>query len=175
MIRRTLLAITLFAPLIIAACTAGGDSDITVEEPFARETIGLGTTGAAFLVIRNSGPGEDRLIAASSPAAGNVEIHTHAMTEDGVMQMRRIDGIYIPANETVTLAPGDLHLMLFDLTAPLTAGGSFPLTLSFENSDDITVDVSVVSTGGRMHDSVSPEGAMDHGEMKSGDMGHDTH
>lgn len=165
MIRRILFALTLSMPLAIAACSDGGPSEISVEEPFARETIGAGTTGAAYLVIRNTG-GADRLIAASTTAAASTELHTHE--KDGeIMRMRKVDAIDIPANDVVTLQPGGKHIMMFDITAPLKDGGSFPLTLTFEDAGDVTVDVTVVATGGNAS-------GMDHGGMDHGGMDHDT-
>ncbi|GAA6154648.1 hypothetical protein NBRC116588_01210 [Pyruvatibacter sp. HU-CL02332] len=164
MIRRILFALTLSMPLAIAACSDGGPSEISVEEPFARETIGAGTTGAAYLVIRNTG-GADRLIAASTTAAASTELHTHE--KDGeIMRMRKVDAIDVPANDVVTLQPGGKHIMMFDITAPLKDGGSFPLTLTFEDAGDVTVDVTVVATGGNAS-------GMDHGGMDHGGMDHD--
>lgn len=156
MIRRTLLALAMAAPLAIAACSDGGPSEISVEEPFARETIGVSTTGAAYLVIRNTG-GADRLIAASTDAAVTTELHTHE--KDGeIMRMRKVDAIDVPAHEVVTLQPGGKHIMMFEIMEPLKDGGSFPMTLTFEGAGDITVDVTVVATGGSL-------GGMDHGTM----------
>jgi len=156
MIRRILLALTLSAPLAIAACADGGASEISVEEPFARETIGTSTTGAAYLVIRNTG-GADRLVAASTPAAVSTELHTHE--KDGeIMRMRKVEAIDVPAGETITLEPGGKHIMMFELIEPLKNGASFPMTLTFEDAGDVTVDVTVVATGG------SP-GGMNHHNM----------
>ncbi|MEP0070931.1 copper chaperone PCu(A)C [Pyruvatibacter sp.] len=156
MIRRILFALALSMPLAIAACSDGGPSEISVEEPFARETIGAGTTGAAYLVIRNSG-GADRLIAASTEAAVTTELHTHE--KDGeIMRMRKVDAIDVPAHDVVTLQPGGKHIMMFEIMEPLKDGGSFPMTLTFEEAGDITVDVTVVATGGSL-------GGMDHGAM----------
>ncbi|MGD1935501.1 MAG: copper chaperone PCu(A)C [Candidatus Phaeomarinobacter sp.] len=180
MIRRILLAMTLMTPLALAACSDGGASDITVEEPFARETIGVSTTGAAYLVIRNEG-GADRLIAAATPAAVTAELHTHE--KDGeIMRMRMVDAIDVPANDTVTLEPGGLHIMLFEIMEPLKDGGSFPMTLTFEKAGDISVDVTVVATGGHLggqaHDGMDhsdmDHSDMDHSEMDHGDMNHDS-
>jgi len=149
-IHRTIpmLALTLLAAWALAACSQDSDSKINIEEPFAHETIGLGTTGAAYMLIQNSGAGPDRLIAAATPNAGSTELHTHIKDGD-TMRMRKVDGIDIPAGEIVALAPGGLHVMLFDLAAPLAAGDMIPLNLTFENAGDMTIDVSIVPTGDR--------------------------
>lgn len=162
MIHRLLFALALSMPLAIAACSDGGPSEISVEEPFARETIGAGTTGAAYLVIRNTG-GADRLVAVSTDAAATTELHTHE--KDGeIMRMRKVDAIDVPANDVVTLQPGGKHIMMFDIVEPLKEGGSFPLTLTFDGAGDITVDVTVVATGGNASgmDHGADHGTMDH-------------
>lgn len=168
MIRRILLALTLTAPLAIVACSQGGDSEISVEEPYARQTIGLGTTGAAYMVIRNTGSGDDRLMAASSPNATSVEMHTHEKDGD-VMRMRMIDGIDIPAGDVVTLQPGGLHLMLFEVMEGLQVDATVPMTLTFEKAGEISTMVSVVATGGG---APADHGEMDHGAMDHGGMDH---
>jgi copper(I)-binding protein len=72
-----------------------------------------------------------RLVAASSPVAGVVEIHNMKM-EGGVMRMFAVDGIDLPANRTVKLASGGYHVMLLDLQRTLKAGERVPLKLTFE-------------------------------------------
>ncbi len=61
----------------------------------------------------------------------------------GVMQMREVGTIELPAGETVTLAPGGLHIMLIELAAPLETDQTFDLTLDFETADDLVVAVTV--------------------------------
>lgn len=50
------------------------------------------------------------------------------------MTMRPVDSIELPAGETVKLEPGGYHVMLLELAAPLTAGQTFPVTLTFEEA-----------------------------------------
>lgn len=168
MTRRILPALSLIvglvAPLGLVACSEAGESVISVEAPYARETIGRSTTGAAYMTIANSGNGADRLIAASSPKAGNVEIHNHI--KDGeVMRMRKIDGVDLPADETVAFKPGGLHIMMFDLAVPLTTGETVPLTLTFKSANTVTVDVTVVATGTSPMQTTHEADQMDHGNM----------
>lgn len=60
-----------------------------------------------------------------------------------VMTMRELtDGLELPANTTVELAPGGYHIMLIDLVEPLDAGDSFEVDLSFEGGTE-TVTVTV--------------------------------
>lgn len=63
----------------------------------------------------------------------------------GMMQMRQVSSIPVPAGATVTLEPGGLHLMLIDLAAPLTAGQTFDITLEFASGERLVVPVTVRS------------------------------
>jgi periplasmic copper chaperone A len=138
--RRILLAASLL-PMVARA-----QSPITVETPWSR-AAGAGGQGAGFVTIRNSGAA-DRLLSASTPAAGRTELHT--MIRDGdVMRMREVEAIAVPAGGAVTLAPGGLHIMLIGLTRPLAVGEAVPLTLVFERAGSVTVELAIRPAGAR--------------------------
>lgn len=119
---------------------------ITVISPWARATPGGVKVGGAYLELR-AAPGKgDRLIAAKSPAAGSVEIHTHAL-EGGVARMRRVDAIEIAGGKSVMLQPGGYHIMLIDLKQPLREGDRLKLILVFETAGEIEVDATVEAIG----------------------------
>ena len=101
------------------------------------------------MTIMNHGAA-DRLISAAAPISAKTELHTH-INDNGVMRMRKIPAIDLPAGETVTLKPGGLHVMFMGLKAPLQEGGSFPLTLTFEKAGTVTVQVSVKKAGAMSH------------------------
>ncbi|MDH3240659.1 MAG: copper chaperone PCu(A)C [Alphaproteobacteria bacterium] len=119
---------------------------IAVEVPWARATPGRSANGAAYFTVTNRGPSGDRLIGASSSAAGRVELHTH-IHDKGVMRMRKLDGVVLAPGVSVTFRPGGHHVMLVGLKAPLRKGGTFPLTLRFEKSAPVTVTVKVMGIG----------------------------
>ena len=137
--RRFAFAFLLAAALPVAA-PASADGPLTVEDARARILL-PSRPGAAWLTIRNSG-GADRLLGAESPAAERIEIHTH-IHERGVMKMRRVEAIDIPAGGEAALEPGGGHLMLFGLKTGLAPGDSFPLTLLFEKAGQVTVEMRV--------------------------------
>ena len=109
------------------------EGDIKITHPWARATAGQAVNGAVYVSFDNQGKEADRLLSAASPIAEKVELHTHLM-EEGVMKMRPVPAIDLPAGATVTLKPGGLHIMLFGLKAPLVEGTRFPLTLVFEKA-----------------------------------------
>jgi hypothetical protein len=93
-----------------------------------------------------------KLVGVSSPAAGKLELHSMSM-DKGVMEMRQIKTIELPKGKTVQLAPGGLHVMLFDLKQPMKQGETVPMTLDIVTADQhhesIKVDVSVRDLGGK--------------------------
>lgn len=144
------LAITLAAlvcAIVPAAAHEYNGKAVNVAHPWARATPGSSTVGAAYVEITGAKDAQgDKLIGASAPVAGRIEVHTHLM-EEGVMKMRKAEAVAVTAGEVRKLAPGGDHLMMFDLKSPLKEGEVFPLTLKFETSGEITVDAVIESAG----------------------------
>lgn len=113
-----------------------------VAQAWARPTVPGQSAGGGYLRIDNRGGAPDRLIGARSDAAASVELHRMSM-DGNVMRMRRVDAIDVPAGATVELKPGGLHLMLMDLKAPLQAGGTIDLVLTFEKAGELRVPMTV--------------------------------
>lgn len=132
--------------------------DITVSKAWSRATVGKKRPGGVFLTIVNKGSTGDKLIAASTPAAGKSELHTHIMS-DGVMKMRQVKNIEVAAGGMTMLKPGSFHVMIFNLKEALKEGGMFPLTLTFEKAGKAKVMVHVGKAGSMM--------PMDHSKMDS--------
>lgn len=140
----TLFALALAAPIVAHEFRLGG---LTIDHPWARETAKGQIVGGGFMTITNKGPADDRLIAATSPAAAEVQLHSMTMN-NGVMQMRQIrDGIAIPRGETVTLQPGGLHVMFMGLKQPLARGTKIPVTLRFARSGTVKVGFAIEAAG----------------------------
>ena len=120
---------------------------LTIDSAWARPSIGTRGNSAAYMVIKNKGPA-DRLIAASPPQAGKVELHTH-IREGDIMRMRQVEGGGpVPAQGSVALKPGGYHVMIMKLNAPIEKGGMLPLTLTFEKAGTVTVHAAVAMKAG---------------------------
>ena len=100
------------------------------------------TTSAAYLVIVNDGNEADTLIGATSDAANQAEVHETQINND-VAQMIPVPRLDIPAHGQVEFSPGGYHVMLVGLTQDLIEGQTIKLTLQFEKSGAITIDVPV--------------------------------
>lgn len=151
MIHKSLLILTfaLTAAFAGPAVTEAMAHDITVSSPWSRATSTNAPNGAAFMMIHNAGATDDRLVSAATDKAERVELHTHRM-EEGVMKMRQVDVIDVPAGGEAELKPGGLHVMMFGLRAPLGEGETFPLELTFEHGGTQTVEVTVMKAGAKM-------------------------
>jgi copper(I)-binding protein len=120
---------------------------LRIGHAWARATAPTAPTGGGFLSIVNTGTTPDKLVAAKSPVAQNVQIHQMKM-DGNVMRMREVEGgLEIPPGATVTLAPGGLHVMMMGLKAPLKQGEKVPLTLVFEKAGSIDVELAITAMG----------------------------
>lgn len=145
--KRLVLAIALaVAPFPAAAHEFLAGETLTIGHPYSYATTQSAAVAAGFLDVTNSGEEADRLIGASSPAAGRVEIHTMTMEND-VMKMRKIDGLDVPAQGTLELAPKGNHLMLLDIKRAFRQGDMVPLTLEFAKAGKVDVELKVEAPG----------------------------
>lgn len=114
------------------ALAATAAAQTTVTDAWVRGTVAQQKATGAFMQIVSQQGG--RLVQASSPVAGVVEIHEMAM-ENNVMKMRAVAGLDLPAGKAVELKPGGYHVMLMDLKRELKDGEQVPLTLVIEGKD----------------------------------------
>jgi len=143
------LLLSAIAALAGVASTPARAEPLVVHEPWARAAL-QGRTSAAYMTIENTTDTLDRLVAAASPVARVVELHTHIL-DGGVMRMRPVTAIEVNPGEPAVLRPGGLHIMLIDLARPLRQGETIPLTLRFERAGEVTVQVPVLAAGATGH------------------------
>lgn len=139
-------------PAVLAALwlSAGGAAadGIMVTDAFARASAGAAKNGAAFMTLRNHAGRDDHLVAVRAARARKAELHTH-IHDQGVMRMRPVARITVPAGAVAALKPGGDHVMLMGLTAPLKEGETLSITLVFEHAGEIAVAVPVGAIGAR--------------------------
>ena len=131
--RRLLLASALFASFAAQA-------QVKVDDAWVRATVAPQKATGAFMQLTSAKPA--KVVAASSPAAAVVEIHEMKM-DGGVMKMRAVDALPLPAGQPVALKPGSYHVMLMGLKAPIKAGETVPLTLTVEGEDKQRSNVEI--------------------------------
>ena len=125
-----------------------------VFDVWVKTTVPGATVSAAYMHIKSATP--LKLVKAESSIAGIAEIHDMKMNA-GVMEMKAIDALDIPADKLVDLQSGGLHVMLMKLKKPINKGDKVPLTLTFEGADKKPVVVKIDATaqeknsGGHKH------------------------
>jgi hypothetical protein len=138
--------------LALAACVATAAQAValdfkagplTVEQPWARASIGATKNSAAYMKISNSGDAPDRLLAVKSDQADSLMLHESRMEGDVMRMVHLSGGIEIPAHGSAELKPLGLHVMLMGLKAPLKDGATLPLTLVFEKAGEVPITATV--------------------------------
>lgn len=142
----TALILTLITPVVLAANT------VDVKNPYARAVPPGQPNSAIFMMLKNNSAKEISLIRAQSSVAEAVELHTHTM-DQGVMKMRQVSAIRIPANGMTQLRPGGHHIMLIGLKQNLFEGQKISVKLHFSNGEMAVVDLPVqkVQVGSMAH------------------------
>jgi copper(I)-binding protein len=123
--------------------------DIMIEGGWARASIGKAPNSAAYMTVMTQGDAPDQLIGAATPIADAADLHTHIMDGD-VAKMRPVEAIEVTPDQPAVLEPGGFHIMLMGLKQPLHEGDAFPLTLTFKNAGEVTLDVPIHGLGGNM-------------------------
>ena len=129
--------------MVSLGALAGAADSVTVQDPYVRLAPPNAPATGAFMVIRNGGDKDVKVVSASNPASKVTELHTH-LNEGGVMKMRPVPAIEVKAKGEAVLKPGGLHVMLIDLKAPMKAGDVVPITLGFDDGSSKQVDAKVV-------------------------------
>jgi len=138
----------LYKPMVVAlamivvstvSLTVADSDRFTFSDVQLRASTAGMPSSAAYLKITNNGISDDQLIAARATIARRIEIHSMEMDNE-VMRMRAINGgLFIAAGNSLTLAPGGLHIMLMGLNTDLAPGTKHEIILVFEKAGDIKI------------------------------------
>ncbi len=99
---------------------------------------------AAYFVVRNAGDLSDAIIRVETSVADTAELHSVTL-DGGVMRMRAVDSIPVPAGGEAVLEPGGYHVMLIGIRQALVDGESVPLTLRLRSGNSVQVVAPVRS------------------------------
>lgn len=130
----------LLVALVVTACAATTDSR-SIDVSNARIGEPAGVHAAAYMTLKSDA--DDRLVAAATDVAREVQLHVTATEDDGSVRMEPTGAIALPAGQEVVLEPGGTHLMLMDVE-PLEAGDTVTLELEFERFGTLPVTATVV-------------------------------
>jgi len=141
--RRAFIALLAIAAL--NACGKPEANEPAVRNAWVRLAAMPGRPGAAYFTLEG-GAVADRLIRVDSPKAASIELHAGGM-EGGMMTMKPLSGMDIPAHGEIRFAPGGNHAMLFGIDPSVRPGTSLPLTFRFQSGKAIGAEAKVVALG----------------------------
>ena len=131
--------------LVLAVCLCGAaQAQVKIDDSWIRATAPGQTVAGGYMKITSEKP--SALVSVSTPLTPLAEVHEMSM-QGGVMKMRAVPRVDLPAGKTVELKPGGYHLMFRNLPRALHKGDTVPVTLTFEGSDgkqehlQITIEV----------------------------------
>lgn len=128
--------------LVGSAAAAGQADQLDIIDPYVRLAPPNAPATGAFMRLKNTGHTPIRLVKASNPNSKATELHDH-IHDQGVMKMRQIPEIVIPAQGEVVLKPGGLHVMLIGMRAPLKEGDQVPIRLECEEGSSKEIQAPV--------------------------------
>lgn len=132
----------LSALALSALATVAQAAPVQVVSAWCRVSGPGAPTAGCYITLKATAA--DRLMAASSPLAGKVEVHDMSMA-GGIMRMRHMtEGLPLPAGQAVKMGPGGKHLMLIGPKRALTVGSKVPLTLKFQKAGAQTISANVM-------------------------------
>ena len=104
------------ALLLLAVSSSLCFAQVSVKDAWVRATVPHQKATGAFLQL--TAVRDSRLVAVRSPVAGSTELHEMSMANN-VMKMRAVDAVELPAGKAVGLKPGEYHIMLLGVKAPV--------------------------------------------------------
>ena len=132
-LRCLLCTLTVFA--------AAARAEVTAHAPWVRGTVAGQSVTGAFMELTSST--DTTLVGVESPVAKSVELHTMEMSADGMMKMRPLERLLLPAGKTVTFAPGGYHVMCMGPTAAVKPGENVTMTFEFSDKSQVPVVFAV--------------------------------
>lgn len=157
--------IFLFLLLTISASSWAGP--ISIENAYIRLLPPTQSITGAFMVLKNTSQSDVALVHVQTDISRLAELHTH-LQENGMMRMRQLEKINIPANASTELQPGGYHIMLIDLKSPLTLGQKVSLSLEFDDGSREQIQAEVKNIMAGMSNMNMEHNDMNHKKMMEG-------
>lgn len=127
--------------IVASVCLIGffsmAHAEVKLTDTWVRASNPGQSVGAAYVTL--SSPQDVTLVYVETERAGSVEMHSMTM-QNGIMKMRSMEELPVPAGKPVKLAPGGLHLMLFELPTPFKTGEQVKFRLCFKDKQGKITD-----------------------------------
>lgn len=133
----------LIIPFTLAAC--GDPAPTYIDQAWVRLSPNKDTPSAGYFVAHGGDAG-GQLRGVLTDYALKVEMH-ETVEENGVMKMKPVTSVDIPAKGEVAFAPGGKHLMLWGVNDTAISRGKMELTFLMANGDRLLVDAVIRQPG----------------------------
>jgi len=146
------LFVAAFALAALASCgpqTSSAVGAFKVDHAVFAPPAGLHGVTAGYFTLQNTGAA-DTLLSVSTPVAASVEMHESTM-ENGMMSMKRLDKVEVPAGGIVAFEPAGKHLMMFGVKSDIAVGSRATFTLTFAKAGNKEYSFTVAPLGEIAH------------------------
>jgi len=117
---------------------------VAIMDAWVREAPAAAQVNAGYMTLVNVAAEEVTLLKVDSEAFEHIEVHEMASV-DGLMAMREVTDLTIPANGQIHFQPGGKHLMLMGPRQRFTNGQTVELTLTFKSGRKQTLSVQLAA------------------------------
>lgn len=117
---------------------------VAIMNAWVREAHPAATVNAGYMTLVNAGSEAVTLLKVESEAFENIEVHEMVRVE-GMMEMREVTNMDIPAGGQIRFEPGGKHLMLMGPREHLATGQKVDMTLTFKSGTKQMLSVKVAT------------------------------
>lgn len=130
--------------IVLGGCS--GDTQPVATDAWVRLPAIPGRPAAAYATL-TGGATDAEVTAITTPAAARTELHRSMAGMNGMASMHPVDRLPLPAGQSISLAPGGMHVMLFDLAGGLRPGGRTTIAFRLGNGAQVTTPARLVGPG----------------------------
>ncbi|OYW46496.1 MAG: hypothetical protein B7Z08_05600 [Sphingomonadales bacterium 32-68-7] len=133
-------------PAEAPAAEAGALTGVTVTQGRLSLPPVKGNPAAVYFEIANAGDKDLMIRAATVEGAASTQLHQMG-TWNLQPSMDQLMQVPVPKGQTVKFAPGGLHVMVYELSDTLAAGGTTQVTLNLVGGETVTFPVEIRAAG----------------------------
>ncbi len=136
----------LLIPALMSLAAQASDT-LHVKDAWTRATPPGAANSATYLELHNSGDESRAIVAVKTTVAMEVQLHT-VIDDNGLMKMRQVPQIDVPAGGKAVLAPGGFHLMMMGINYSLREGETVEIELRFANGERLVFESPIKKMAG---------------------------
>lgn len=141
---RKIFFIFYFCFIILNVNANQAQQPLEINNGWVRQTFGNARISSAYMEISNHNNFPIEITDITTDIAALSEIHdmTH---QDGIMRMRKLDKLIIPANDNIILSPEGKHIMLINLNKKLLVGEKITMKIFIKDHSPLEIELIIKS------------------------------